>query len=176
MDTDRFKRDYEWCYARGIIIIIGFKWNMTVRSSQDDEFDIIWDSIYFVTIYPIKFGKWVVWKWAIYMCTCILYKTETVHYTVTLNMYEVTDQTKICMHLPDWLKRTYNESLARIKIKVWKYSGNFTINEKKISVVTVIRTVYVPSKPEANTLCTEPHTPLHSVVWKAHYNPHASYR
>ena len=52
------------------------------------------------------------------MCTCILNKTETDHYTVTSNMYEVTDQTRICIHLPDWMKRTYNESLERIKIKV----------------------------------------------------------
>ena len=130
MGTERFERDYDWYYARGIIHI-GFTWNMTVRSSQDDGFDIIWDSIYFVTIYLIKFGTWVVWKWAIYMCTCILYKTKTDHYIVTLNMYKVTDQTKICMHFPDWMKRTYNESLARIKIKVWKYSGHFTINKKK---------------------------------------------
>ena len=85
MGTERFERDYDWYYARGIIHI-GFTWNMTVRSSQDDGFNIIWDSIYFVTFYLNKFRKWIVWKCAIYTCTCILNKTKTDHYTVTLNM------------------------------------------------------------------------------------------
>ena len=60
---------------------------ITARSYQEARFDISWDSIYFVTINLIKFGKWTVWKWAIYNYTCMLNNTKTDHYTVTLNMY-----------------------------------------------------------------------------------------
>ena len=39
-----------------------------------------------------------------YIYMCMINNTEHDHKTVTLNMYEVTDQTRICMHLCDWIK------------------------------------------------------------------------
>ena len=64
MGAERFVSGWDWCYARGKIHI-GFTWNMTVCLLK--AFDISWERIYFVTINLIKFGKWFVWKWAIYM-------------------------------------------------------------------------------------------------------------
>ena len=67
----------------------------------------------------------------------ILNITETVPCTVTLCMYEVTDQTRICMNLPDRIKRAHKENLARIQIKICKYSGNLKKKiKKKVKVPT----------------------------------------
>ena len=109
---------------------------------------INWVSIYFV---PIKLPS-------DHMEMCyILNNTETVPCTVTLCMYEdVTDQTRICMNLPDRIKSTHEESLARIQIKVCEYSGN----------LTKMKTYKLP------TSWFEPATPIsagrHSFHWTTH--------
>ena len=85
MGAERFERDNDWCYARGKIHT-EFTWNMTVRSSQEAWFDICWDtcSINFVTINRSNLEN-ELYRNELYRC--MLSKTETDHYTVTLNMY-----------------------------------------------------------------------------------------
>ena len=61
---------------------------MTVRSSQEAWFDICWDtcSINFVISIWSNLENELYGN-ELYTCTGILNKTETDHYTATLNMY-----------------------------------------------------------------------------------------
>ena len=70
------------------------------------------------------------------------------------------------MHALTWLdKITHKESLARRKIKVWRYSVNFSINKKK-SICRRRDSNRRPLNLESDALSTEPRTPLQTVVLK----------